>query len=151
MNIQKQRMDRMYGAVTRINAIYENYAKQNGMSYLEWQMFYALQSAKEEEICLTQKMLCDKLKASKSTVNSIVRKYLSEGLIELKDKTDNKKEKLVVLTEQGKECTNRIVLPVMNAEMGVMAQISDEQLDVLIHAESVFAEGLEELLFQKKE
>ena len=142
---QKERMDRMYAAVTRINSIYDRYARQHGLSTMEWQTFYIL--LQEHSCPMTQRMLCDRLKATKSTVNSIVKKYISQGLLLLEEKPDNHKEKNVTLTPAGVDFARRVALPVMEAEMRVMQQITDEELDALLKAEGTFAEGLEQSLF----
>lgn len=72
------------------------------------QLYYALMERAEKT--MTQKQLCDELQAPKTSINSIVKDQLKQGYIQLDTNPQNRKEKLISLTEKGQEYANQLIL-----------------------------------------
>lgn len=75
----------------------------------------------------------------KQTVNSAVRKLEKEGLLYLEPYSG--KAKLAVLTEKGKEFTDRTVIPLFEAEEAVFSNWSEEEAEAYVRLSRKYLEG----------
>ncbi|MBU5488709.1 hypothetical protein KQI77_11285 [Clostridium sp. MSJ-8] len=62
----RNRIDRMYEAVRKINQTYEIWASSHGLTLYEMQIYYEMMKNKDEIV--TQKDLCLKLDAPKTSM-----------------------------------------------------------------------------------
>ena len=110
MNREKMEEDllRSFNQLSKeTNVIYHNYAAANGMSDATF-CYYG------EGV--TQKTICEEWFYSAQTVNSSLKLLEKKNLIELRLAPGNKKNKQIFLTEEGKDMTNRLIVPVIEAE-----------------------------------
>ena len=143
---QRERMTQLYSAISKTNEIYEAWAKKNGLSYIEMTLFYDLAEYEGEPV--TQKQLCVDLVLSKTTVNSVVKKYIKMGYLELQSIPDNKKEKWVALTAQGRKFVDQLIMPLFHLEEEIISTISDEQLNQAENTLNLYSQQLEERLLK---
>ena len=65
---------------------------------------------------ITQKELCQKLDAPKTSISSMIKRQLKTGYIEMKTNPENKREKLISLTDSGKAFARKLIQPLFQYE-----------------------------------
>ena len=94
------------------NALYNWAATKIGVSYAEMMVLYALASIENP----TQKQISENFGMQKQTVNSIVKNLKEKGYIKFLPSKKDKREKITVLTDEGKNYTKTIIAPLLEAE-----------------------------------
>lgn len=89
-------MSRFSNAQTQVNASYEIIARKFDLTYNALMILYII----DEDKNITQKNISDMLYLSKSTVHSILLSLRKKNYVVLSE-GDNKKEKFILLTQQG--------------------------------------------------
>lgn len=127
-------------------ALYHAYAKRHGMQMNTLLVVNALYYAKDG---LTQKEICDKTSQLKQTVNLIVTALLKEGHITLREKPENRREKIVALTEAGRAYYEKPITHITWAEDTAMSRFSPEEQKLLVDLSRTFTKNLAELFDQE--
>ena len=122
----RKRVNRIYDAVASIDSIYEAYASKKKIGYLDMLMFYEIL---EEAEPLTQKRLCEILEVSKTTLNSVVKRWSDKGCIELTQSELRSKEKWIRLTPAGEIFAHALVDPLFAMEEAAVGRITDDEID----------------------
>lgn len=112
----------------QINSIYEEYAKSVGMSYTS---LYTLHMITLKNDC-TQKYIADQMYLPKQTINSVVKSFCEQGLLELRELTEDKRHKTLHLTEKGKEFASKILPKIEIAEQNSFSQFSEEERSIFL-------------------
>ena len=129
-------------------ALYDEYAKQNGMLMNTLLVVNVLFYAKDG---LTQRDICERTFQSKQTVNLIVRNLLSEAYVTVQERKENKREKLVQMTDAGRTYCERVVRHITWAEDTAMSMFSPEEQKRLLDLSRTFTENLTKLIHQEGE
>lgn len=108
-----------------INAAYAELAKIFGLNYNAFMIIYNME---QMEKC-TQKGLCDSLMLSKSTVHSILLAFIEKGLVTLEADTNNKKERIIVPTEEGAIFFRKVCKDAHEIEKTVMEKMGDKKYE----------------------
>ncbi len=104
--------------------LYRNAAKALGLSDCAFWILYFLRESNAE---LTQSEVCSAIYAPKQTVNSSLKKLADEGYLQLAEGND-RRSKLIKLTEAGAELAARTVDRVLKAELRAFRKMTaDEQ------------------------
>ncbi len=116
--------DKLMQQFQKMDLAYENYAKSKNMTYLNLIVL--------EEIYLlgdgcTQKEIVDDTFYPKQTINLVIKAFLKEDIIILKEKEDNRKNKGIFLTEKGKKLSLDIIAPLIKQEEKTIASIGEEE------------------------
>ena len=98
-------------ATNKIDGVYYLFAKQFGINENTLAFLYALDDGEPH----SQKEICDEWLIPRTTINSIVKKMLSDGLISFVPE-QNGKEKALVLTEKGRDYTDKLLNSIYTAE-----------------------------------
>ena len=106
-----------------LDSIYNNYAKENGLSVSS---FWILYSIVQSESPLTQSEMINIWTFTQQTVNTSLKNLEKDGLIEFKTSSENKKNKYIYLTKAGKELTEKIINPFIQAEKSAAEKFSPE-------------------------
>ncbi len=106
----------------KMNAVYHNIAKQFHMSDTQFWILYALT---EENKPLTQCELMNYLIAPKQTIHSAIHKLINENYISLQQTQGNRK--LYDLTKEGKRLANQTVKKVIQDEINIFNEFTDEE------------------------
>ena len=122
----RKRVNRIYDAVASIDSIYEAYASKKKIGYLDMLMFYEIL---EEAEPLTQKRLCEILEVSKTTLNSVVKRWADKGCIELMPSELRSKEKWIRLTPAGETFAHELVDPLFAMEEVAVGRITDDEIE----------------------
>ena len=109
-------------------ALYDKYAKRHGMlvktllvvNVLYYDDFY-------DKGGVTQTEICQRTFQSKQTVNLIIRNLSKEGYVTVERRKENKREKLVRITEEGKKYCEKVVRHISWAENTAISMFSQEE------------------------
>lgn len=124
----------------RIDAIYYRYASAFGVTETELCVLYSLLEHDGEYL---QSDIGRDWHCSLQTVHTAIKNMEKKGLIELICQTGNKKNKYIHLTETGKELSNRIMVPLLDAEEKAFDMLSEEEQDILIPLWQKYANALD--------
>ncbi len=129
-------------------ALYNEYAKSHGMLMNTLLVVNVLFYAKDG---LTQRDICERTFQSKQTVNLIIRNLLNEAYVTVEERKENKREKLVRMTDAGRAYCEKVVRHVTWAEDTAMSMFSSEEQKQLIDLSRTFTKNLARLIHQEME
>ena len=133
-------------------ALYDEYAKRNG---LLMKTLLVVNALFYDDCCakggLTQKEICQRTFQSKQTVNLIIKNLLADGHVTVTEVPENKRTKIVRMTETGRACYARVVRHITWAEDKAMSMLSPEEQKQLIDLSRTFTENLTKLVQQETE
>jgi len=133
-------------------ALYDEYAKRHGMlmktllvvNVLYYDDFYGKGG-------VTQTEICQRTFQAKQTVNLIIRNLLSEAYVTVEERKENKREKLVRMTEAGKAYCEKVVRHITWAEDTAMSMFTQDEQKQLIDLSRTFTKNLTELMGRETE
>lgn len=106
----------------RMDSIYNKLAKSSGLSDTAFWIIYTIKNEKET---YKQKDLCNMWFYSKQTINSALKKLESQNIIQLISVPENRKDKKVILTAQGKKLAKELIEPVIEIEKKSLKNIKE--------------------------
>lgn len=145
--MSREKINLIYDAVKKVNRAYEVWASNHGLTLYEMQIYYVILESGNRMI--TQKDLCTQLDAPKTSINSIIKKQLRTNKIEMEVNPLNKREKIIVLTEEGKQFAEELILPLFRCEEDAVSTITDNDLGIAISVQNEFADNLLKKVKQK--
>lgn len=133
-------------------ALYDEYAKRHGMlmktllvvNVLFYDSFYFKGG-------MTQTEICQRTFQSKQTVNLIIKNLLAESYVTVTEVPDNKRNKIVQMTEAGRAYCEKVVRHITWAEDTAMAMFTPEEQKQLIDLSRTFTKNLTMLVNQEME
>lgn len=129
-------------------ALYDEYAKRNGMMMKTLLVTNVLFYAKDG---MTQTEICKRTFQSKQTVNLIIRNLLAEEYITVTEVPENKRTKIVRMTDSGRDYCENVVRHITWAEDTAMSMFTQEEQKTLIDLSRTFTERLTKLVNQETE
>ena len=129
-------------------ALYDAYAKRNGIRMNTFLVLNVLFYAKGG---LTQHDICEKTFQSKQTVNLIIKNLLEISYITVVEVPENKRTKIVRMTETGRAYCEKVVRHITWAEDTAMSMFSPEEQKQLIELSRTFTKNLTMLVNQDTE
>lgn len=133
MNQRKFACD-FYSVWAQGTALYVKWSADHGISYPELSVLYALL----EKGPVTQKTISALYGLPKQTVNNCIRNLEKEKYIHLEASQHDKREKLVVLTEEGDKYAKDILTPLFKIEEYVCRNINPEKFLQAIETRKLF-------------
>ena len=133
-------------------ALYDEYAKRHGMlmktllvvNVLFYDSFYAKGG-------VTQTEICQRTFQSKQTVNLIIKNLLAESYVTVTEVPENKRNKIVQMTEAGRTWCEKVVRHITRAEDTAMSMFTAEEQKQLIDLSRIFTKNLTKLVNQETE
>ena len=133
-------------------ALYDEYAKRHGMlmktllvvNVLFYDSFYAKGG-------MTQTEICQRTFQSKQTVNLIIKNLLAESYVTVTEVPENKRNKIVQMTEAGRTWCEKVVRHITWAEDTAMSMFTAEEQKQLIDLSRIFTKNLTKLVNQETE
>lgn len=122
-------------------ALYVKWAGSHGIGYPELMVLYALYTMENP----TQKDIRECFGLLKQTVNTVIRDLKKRELIVLKSCEKDKREKQIVLTEQGKLYSAEIIRPLLVSEEQVCKKLGYERMTQVLETMDLF-----NFLFEKE-
>lgn len=116
------------GAWQSLSAIYVEYARKTGVSY---NSLYILNAIQQTENC-TQKLICEKTRLPKQTVNNVITAFYKSGYIELLEWPENRRIKTIHLTEKGRQYADTFLPHIHQADRAAMESLTEEEQDTLL-------------------
>ena len=129
-------------------ALYDEYAKRHGMLMKTLLVVNVLFYAKDG---MTQTEICRRTFQSKQTVNLIIKNLLTERYVTVTEMPENKRNKIVKMTEAGRAYCERVVRHITWAEDTAMAMFTAEEQKQLIDLSRTFTQNLTKLVNQETE
>lgn len=114
-------LNHFYLTWQRLNHVYEEYAKQHGLTYIS---LFILQLIDDGT---TQKELCNTLYFPKQTVNKVIQSFEKKGYIELTENQNDGRSRSIMLTEKGKQFQEEVIPCIEQAEHFAFAALSKEE------------------------
>ena len=108
-----QKLEAVNQVYEMIDDIYDSYAGSFGITDAELWVLYALFEHNGDYL---QTDICRQWYYSLQTIHTTIKNMEKKGLITLICQPGNKKNKQIFLTEEGKDMTNRLIVPVIEAE-----------------------------------
>jgi len=129
-------------------ALYDEYAKRHGMLMKTLLVANALFYAKGG---ITQTEICQRTFQSKQTVYLIIKNMLAENYVTVDEMPENKRNKIVQMTEAGRLYYEKVVRHITWAEDTAMSMFSAEKQKQLIDLSRTFTKNLTKLVNQETE
>ena len=124
-----------------MNEIYHIYAKNHGVSDTVLWILYVL--SEYGGIC-RQKDICSELHYPAQTVNSAIKWLERRGIVRLETAEENRKNKAVLLTEEGKKLSESIIAPLVETEDKAFSDLFESERKSLIEVNKKYVKLLSE-------
>ncbi len=118
-------------------AAFEQYARRHGLTAKEIFVLDIIWFSPDG--CL-QTEICERLSATKQTISAIVKKFWKMGYIVLIESETDRRNKIIRLTDMGKEYAKTIIPPAAEAETAAMAELSDQEIVDLLRLTARFSD-----------
>lgn len=139
--MNRNKINKIYDSVKKINRAYEIWAAKHGLTLYEMQIYYVI--VENGGGAMTQKDLCTQLDAPKTSINSIIKKQLKAQLIQMEINPLDKREKIIILTDEGKRFAEKLIYPLFDYEENAVSSISDDDFELAVDVlETKFANNL---------
>lgn len=125
-------------SMSRVKGLYTRWAQHNNINYFALQILYTL----FVEGAATQKNISEGFSIPKQSINNVVLAMKKDGLIDLVPQKDDKRNKELVLTKQGRAYAEEILVPLIEIEDRVAKQIAPI-VEQLISATNIYGDTLE--------
>ena len=129
-------------------ALYDEYAKRNGMLMKTLLVVNILFYSKDG---ITQTEICQRTFQSKQTVNLIIKNLLAEDYVTVTEVPENKRNKIVCMTDAGRTYCEKVVRHITWAEDTAMSMFTPEEQKTLIDLSRTFTKNLIMLVNQDTE
>ena len=119
-----QIQDKLTEQFQNMDAAYEKYAKSKGLTYLS---LMVLEEIYELGDGCTQKQISDDTHYPKQSINLVVKSFLDDGYIELKELPENRKNKGIALTDKGRHFCDDVIVPLLWQEEQAIVEIGEAE------------------------
>ena len=120
-----EQLQRFYALWREENAVYDDWAREQGLSSNSALILYTLY---EEKKNCTQKSISQMWSIPKQTVNTILKEFSANGYIELLADKKDKRNKLIMLTPKGNAYAGKIVESLRKRELFAIDQMGLENI-----------------------
>lgn len=139
MNIREQ-IKLVNTALSGTLDLYRIWAKQHQLNYNALVILYTLDDYKT----CTQKQICDWWALPKQTVHGILSDFEKMGYIRITSNAENKREKLIAFTEEGRIFASAVLDGLHQMEENAMLKLGEERRVQLIESNTEYYELLKE-------
>lgn len=143
INKKRKRVNQLSEAAGSLNRVYRDYAAINGIGLIDLMLFYQIRTG---DSLMTQKQMCDALSVSKTTLNSVIKRWIDKKYIVLIAKADNKREKDILLTEEGQYYAEDLIDPLLAAEEKNASSLNDSEMKAACKTMTKYAKKLRKLI-----
>ena len=137
--------DKLIEQFQAMDRVYEEYAKSKGMTYLS---LMVLQDIYQLGDGCIQKQISEDTHYPKQSINLVIKSFLQDGLVELRELPENRKNKQIFLTEKGRQYCEEVIVPLMQREEQAITQMGEEQSRDLVRLIEVYGRAYCELIRQ---
>lgn len=130
--------DKLIEQFQNMDNAYEAYAKSKGLTYLSLMVLdeiYALGDG------CTQKQISEDTHYPKQSINLVVKSFLEDGIVELRELPENRKNKGITLTEKGHQLCDEVIVPLLRHEEAVMLEMSEQESAELLRLVELYGDA----------
>ena len=130
--------DKLIEQFQNMDNAYEAYAKSKGLTYLSLMVLdviYALGDG------CTQKQISEDTHYPKQSINLVVKSFLEDGIVELRELPENRKNKGITLTEKGRRLCDDVIIPLLRQEEAVMLEMSEQESAELLRLVELYGDA----------
>lgn len=116
--------DKLIEQFQNMDNAYEAYARSKGLTYLSLMVLdvvYALGDG------CTQKQISEDTHYPKQSINLVVKAFLEDGIVELRELPENRKNKGITLTDKGRQLCDNVIVPLLRQEEAVMLEMGEKE------------------------
>ena len=116
--------DKLIEQFQNMDNAYEAYAKSRGLTYLSLMVLdeiYALGDG------CTQKQISEDTHYPKQSINLVVKAFLEDGIVELRELPENRKNKGITLTDKGRQLCDDVIVPLLRQEEAAMLEMGEKE------------------------
>lgn len=136
-----EQLNRYYQLWCDATQLYEKWSKQRGITYNYVLTLCTLLS--NQEHC-TQKIICDQWGLPKQTVNTILKDFEKKGYVTLASLPTDKRNKLILLTDEGRKYANEIATTLMDLDIYAIEKMGIERMKYLNDSLALYLEYFRE-------
>ncbi|MDO4396007.1 MAG: MarR family transcriptional regulator [Clostridia bacterium] len=129
MSLERKKFWEVWG---QSNALYEDWAAWKNINSNLLMVLYEL----DHGDYITQKMIADYTGIPKQTVNTVIKGLLEQEYVTLTCGKNDRREKLVVLTDEGRKFGEELLAPLYDMEEKVFHIMGEERVQQMI--DSIF-------------
>lgn len=118
----------LWATTTQFGNVYDDYVKRFNFNYNELACFYSLYVFGQ----CTQKQICNEWVLPKQTINTLCKSFMEQGLIQIVPHTGDKREKLLSLTDKGKEIAKPMIEPLLTIEQQTITNFGNQRITTLV-------------------
>lgn len=111
-------------AIIQFRGIYSEWSKQHNITYNEMLVFYTI---RELGYC-TQKQICDNYLLPRQTMNNVINKMRTDGLLELNKEKCEGREKAFSLTPKGEIYAQKVMKSLNNIEEQAIRMMGSDRI-----------------------
>lgn len=129
-------------AVDRTDYLYAKWSKCHGENSYVSEIMYMIYASGIKR----QRDIVEHYGMPKQTVNTVIIGLLKKGYIKLLPDENDKRGKIIQLTESGKKYANQIVTPLLNCEKKVLEEMGEDRVKFMIETMNQYADLLEQYM-----
>ncbi len=131
-------------AIIQFRGIYSEWSKQQNISYNEMLVFYTI---REHGFC-TQKQICDSYLLPRQTINNVIKKMRTEGILEQSRQMYIGREKSFSLTLKGEEYSKKVMESLNNVEEHALQIMGKDKMLLMTELIYEYSKSLKEAMQQ---
>lgn len=139
MNNWDKSIKAITSAVDRTDYLYEKWAKKLGVNNYVSRIMYMLYLSEVNR----QKEMVENYGMPQQTVNTVITELQKKGYIILIPDENDKRSKIIKLTQEGINYANKIVTPLLDCEIRVLKKMGTQRVEMLIDTMNQYADLLE--------
>lgn len=129
-----QEINEKWIVISKINKEFDDLYHKIAVHYnLSDSSFWILYTLYENRQGCTQKQICSEWCFSKQTINSAIKDLIKKQYIVLKYENDNRKNKIICLTQEGLEIAKNTIEKVIEVENIAFSKVDRKDFDFVIH------------------
>lgn len=134
-----EQLNRYYAIWQEYNYVYEEWAKEHGLSVNSLLVLSAVYEGGED---CTQKKISQRWLIPKQTINMVLKDFENKGFAKMLTMQTDKRNKLIRLTAAGKEYADKIISELRKVEISAIEQMGIERVKCLNDDAALFLELL---------
>lgn len=139
MSEQMQEQEQRFTEILqRMDRVYDEYAKAKGMSYMRMAVLETIYA--HPDGC-TQKQICTETHYPKQSVNLIIKSFLADGHVALREAAEDRRNKRITLTAHGRAYADETVGALWDIDRRSAGVLSAEQRELLLQLLARYADA----------
>lgn len=132
----QSQIEQMSELSTQIHFLYSEWAKKQGINFNVLAVFYTIHKYQQ----CTQKQVCTEWIVPKQTMSTLCKQLSDEGYITFTQGTDDKREKMMTFTEQGRAYALPILNNLAQLEQAILRELGEKEMQQMVSSMKRFTE-----------